>query len=312
MAMGFQAKYLGMSPWECPGAFSILSYTEHAFGVFHPMGGVHKISEKMADIVLEYGGKIDLGTPVKNITMENGKATGVLLEDGGVLSADYVIMNADFAYGMKTLISEKDRPSYTNAKLFTMKYSCSTFMLYLCLDKKYDIPHHNVIFGADYKRNVDEIFGGKGMPTDPAFYLHNPSVMDPSLAPEGCSTLYVLVPVSNLQTPFAWEEKKREFRDMLVKMIEEKTELTDLSAHIKDERIITPLDWKEKLNVENGATFNLAHNLGQMLYLRPHNRFNDIKNLYLVGGGTHPGSGLPTILESGRIAAKMIAEAEQK
>ena len=308
MAMGFQAKYLGMSPWECPGAFSILSYTEHAFGVYHPMGGVHKISEAMAKITEEFGGKIDLGKEVKKVIVKNGRATGVLLADGRTLEADRIIMNADFAYAMQNLFEGKDRPNFSDKKLAKMKYSCSTFMLYLGLDKKYDIPHHNVIFGSDYKKNVDEIFSKKGMPTDPAFYLHNPCAIDPSLAPEGKSTLYVLVPVSNLTANFPWEAKKKELRDMIIAAIESKTELKDLSAHIEAERIITPDDWRAKVNVYNGAVFNLAHNLTQMLYLRPHNRFNDIKNVYLTGGGTHPGSGLPTILESGRIVAEMITE----
>jgi len=311
MAMGFQAKYLGMSPWQCPGAFSILSYTEHAFGVFHPMGGVHKISEAMAKILEEYGGKIEMNTTVKKVLAENGKAHGVLLSDGRIIEADTVIMNADFAYGMKNLVPEKERPSYSDKKLSSLKYSCSTFMLYLGVDKKYDIPHHNIIFGKDYKKNVEQIFGGKGIPDDPAFYLHNPSLLDPSLAPAGKSAVYVLVPVSNLETSFPWESKKKEIRDMLIRMIEEKTEMKDLSSHIEEEMIFTPEDWRDKVNVYNGAAFNLSHKLSQMLFLRPHNRFEDIKGLYLVGGGTHPGSGLPTILESGRITAEMISGTEK-
>jgi len=306
IAMGFQAKYLGMSPWKCPGAFSILSYSEHAFGIFHPIGGLSKISEEMAKIVGEYGGKIELDTEVKEVVIKDGKACGIKLADGRILESENVIMNADFAYAMKNLIPEKERPSYTDKKLDKMKYSCSTFMLYFGLDKQYDLPHHNIIFGDDYKRNVDEIFSGKGMPTDPAFYLQNPWKTDSTLAPEGKSTLYVLVPVSNLQTPFDWEGKKKELRDMIVGMIKEKTEMKDFDEHIEVERMFTPEDWEKKFNVEKGAVFNLAHNLTQMLYLRPHNNFNDIENLYLVGGGTHPGSGLPTILESGRIVAELI------
>jgi phytoene desaturase len=306
MAMAFQTKYLGMSPWECPGAFSILSYAEHGFGIYHAMGGVHKISEAMAKIFQEYGGKIRLNTEVKEIIVENKKARGVLLTNGEKLLADVVIMNADFAYGAKHFINEKHRPSYTDKKIDSLKYSCSTFMLYFAVDKIYDIPHHNIIFGKDYYLNVKEIFSDKGMPSDPAFYIQNPSVLDPSLAPKGKSTIYILVPVSNLDSKYPWQEKKRELRNFILEKIKERGELPDLEKHILDERMITPVDWQENMYVHKGSVFSIAHNVRQMLYMRPHNRFNDIPNLYLVGGGTHPGSGLPTILDSGRISAEMI------
>lgn len=308
MATGFQAKYLGMSPWHCPGAFSILSYSEHAYGIFHPMGGVYKISEAMSKVIKEFGGNIELNATVKEVVVENKKAKGVLLQNGKFIEADEVIMNADFAYAMHNLVKEKDRPSYNDKKIDKMKYSCSTLMFYFGLNKKYEIAHHNVIFGGDYHLNVDEIFNGKGFPSDPAFYIQNACITDPSLAPEGKSTIYVLVPVSNLVKDFPWEQRKKEIRDFIVDQIKEKTELKDFDKYIEVEKIITPYDWVSEKNVYKGAVFNLSHNIGQMLYLRPHNRFNNIKNLYLVGGGTHPGSGLPTILESGRIAAQLIAE----
>jgi phytoene desaturase len=306
MAMGFQAKYLGMSPWHCPGAFSILSYSEHAYGIYHPMGGVHKISEAMSKVIGEYGSKIQLGTNVKKIIVENGKATGIMLENGSIEPADEVILNADFAHAMKYLINEENRPSYKDKKLENMKYSCSTLMFYFGMKKKYDLDHHNIFFGGDYRLNVDEIFNGKGLPSDPAFYIQNPSLLDPSLAPDGKSTIYVLVPVSNLTSDFDWKGKDKELRKLILDKIKERTGITDFEENIEVEKMITPIDWQEKVNVWKGAVFNLSHNIGQMLYLRPHNRFNDIKNLYLVGGGTHPGSGLPTILESGRIAAELI------
>lgn len=310
MATGFQAKYLGMSPWHCPGAFSILSYSEHGFGLFHPIGGVHKISEAMAKIVGEFGGKIELNTEVEKVIIENKRAKGVIVRGGKNIMADEVIMNADFAYAMENLIDEKYRPSYPDKKLEAMKYSCSTLMLYLGVDKKYDIAHHNVIFGKNYKLNVDQIFQGKGLPDDPAFYIQNPSIVDPTLAPEGKSTVYVLMPVSNLESDFPWFEKKDELKKFLINLIIQKTELKDIKEHIEVSEIITPIDWQKKTNVYRGAVFNLAHNIGQMLYMRPRNRFNDVNNLYLVGGGTHPGSGLPTILESGRIAAELISKGE--
>ncbi|MEY2664752.1 MAG: phytoene desaturase [Candidatus Parcubacteria bacterium] len=308
ISMTFQAKYLGMSPWHCPGAFSILSYIEHAFGIFHPIGGVHKISEVMADVIKEDGGHIVLGKPVQEIIVEGGVAKGVRFEDGTTDMADFVIMNADFAAGMSKLLPESVRGKWTDEMLAKRPYSCSTFMLYIGLDKKYDIPHHNIFFAKDYKHNIEQIFDSKELPEDPSFYIQNASVTDSTLAPEGKSTIYVLVPVPNLDAPIDWSTKRQQYRDLILKMIREKTELKDIEEHIEVERIVTPSDWERDINVYKGAVFNLSHTLGQMLYLRPHNQFDEIAHMYLVGGGTHPGSGLPTIIESGRIAADLISQ----
>lgn len=308
ISMTFQAKYLGMSPWNCPGAFSILSYIEHAFGIFHPIGGVHKITESMAKIVEEENGKVILNKPIKKILIEEGKAVGVIFQDGTTDRADYVIMNADFAAGMTDLVPEKSRGKWTDKELSKRPYSCSTFMLYLGLDKKYDFPHHNIFFADDYKKNIEQIFDGKELSDDPSFYIQNASVTDSTLAPEGKSTIYVLVPAPNLDAPIDWEKEKKRYRDLVIKKISEKTEMHDIENHIEVERVITPKDWEQKINVYKGAVFNLSHTLGQMLYLRPHNKFEELPGLFLVGGGTHPGSGLPTIIESGLIAADLISE----
>ncbi len=306
MAMAFQAKYLGMSPWYCPGTFTILPFMEHAFGVAHYRGGVHQLSVAMARVLTEEGGQISLSTEVQKIIVKDKKAIGVILASGEEVMADEVIMNADFADGMRRLVPEVDRPSYTDKKLEKKGYSCSTFMLYLGVDKKYDMPHHNIFFGSDYRKNLAEISDEKVLPQDPAFYVQNACATDPSLAPEGKSTIYVLVPVPNKEANIDWSVEKERYRDLVLKKIEERTEMKDIREHIEVERIITPDDWQNELRVYRGAVFNLAHTVSQMLYLRPHNKFDDIDHLYIVGGGTHPGSGLPTILESGRIAADLI------
>jgi phytoene desaturase len=307
IAMAFQAKYLGMSPWECPGAFTILSYVEHEFGVFHPIGGVSKISEAMGRVVVENGGKINLGMGVKEIILNGKTARGVLLENGEKVFADAVVMNVDFADGMSKLFKNQNRKKYTDEKLAKKSYSCSTFMLYLGIDKKYEMTHHQIFFAKDYKKNVEQIFNEKILPEDPSFYIQNASATDATLAPEGHSTLYVLVPVPNQKDkPIDWIAEKKSYRDLVIQKIIKKTGLTDLEEHIKVERVITPLDWQNDTDVYDGAVFNLSHSLNQMLYLRPHNQLEGYKNLYIVGGGTHPGSGLPTILESGRIAADLI------
>ncbi len=308
ISMTFQAKYLGMSPWQCPGAFSILSYIEHQFGIFHPIGGVHKIPEAMAKVVIEEGGKINLGSPVKRICVEGGRVSGVERNDGVIDEADIVIMNADFALGMKQMVPEEYRKSWNDAKIDKSPLSCSTFMIYLGLKKMYNFEHHNIFFASDYKKNIEEIFEDMKLPEDPSFYIQNASVTDPTLAPQGKSAVYVLVPVPNLRAGVDWNVEKKRYRDLVMKKIAERTEMSDIESQIEEERVITPLDWEQSMGIYKGAVFNLAHTLGQMLYLRPHNRFEELPGLFIVGGGTHPGSGLPTILESGRIAADLISE----
>lgn len=308
IAMTFQAKYLGMSPWTCPGAFTILSYVEHAFGVYHARGGVHMLSEGMARAARDNGVRFELGRSIQNILIEQGRATGVRLVDGTEDRADAVVMNADFAYGMKQFISEVDRPDMTDKKIDSYEYSCSTFMLYLGIKGKIDtLSHHNIYFSNDYKKNIEQIFSGQ-LPDDPSFYIQNACITDPSLAPQGKSTLYVLVPVPNTTAPIDWQAKKELWRNRIIALMAERLQVPDLAERIEVERVVTPVDWKQKVNVYNGAVFNLAHTIGQMLYLRPHNQFESIPGLYLSGGGTHPGSGLPTIVESGRIAADLITD----
>ena len=308
LAFTFQAKYLGMSPWKCPALFSILSYTEYKYGIYHVQGGLCKISEGMAKAAREEGAKILLNTPMKKVIFDKGTAKGVLLENGETLDADHVIMNADYAHAMVSLM---DGRSKTPAEMSTKKYSCSTFMLYLGLDKLYeDEPHHHILFADDYAQNVEEIRGEKIVSDDMSIYVRNSSVTDPTVAPEGHSQLYILVPTINTRYGHDWEETKKAYRDKVIRRIEERTGMKDLSKHIVAERILTPTDWRDEGDIFMGATFNLAHTIDQMLYFRPHNRMKGYQNLYLVGGGTHPGSGLPTILESGRISSNMLCDAE--
>lgn len=307
LAFTFQAKYLGMSPWDCPGLFAILSYIEHAFGVYHTRGGLCRISEAMASAARERGAEIRLETAAKAIIIDGRKAAGVLLESGEQVEADEVVINADFGYAMENLFPEGFLRKYSPARLARRDFSCSTFMLYLGLDRVYDLPHHTIFFADDYRRNVDEVFTAKRLSRDVSFYVRNASVSDPTLAPEGCSAVYVLVPCPNLRGEIDWEREKSGFRDLVLDRMEERGGMKGIRSHIKAELEITPRNWRDDYNVYAGATFNLAHNFGQMIYLRPHNQFEECGSCWLVGGGTHPGSGLPTIYESGRITANLIS-----
>ncbi len=307
LSFTFQSKYLGMSPWDCPAAFTIIPYVEHHEGIYHVMGGLNRISEAMAKVIAEDGGKVMLNSTVKELILEGKKVKGVRMMDGSELFADAVFINSDFAHSMSSLVAPGTLKKYNRSKLKTMGYSCSTFMLYLGVNKKVDLPHHNIRFSPTYKENVSDIFDAKTLHEDTAFYLHNPSALDPSLAPEGKSALYVLVPVANNKSGINWEREKKRYRDQVIKLIMQHIpSLEDLDQHIEEELIITPADWQNHYNVYFGATFNLAHSLDQMLYFRPRNKFEELENCYLVGGGTHPGSGLPTIYESARISVNLL------
>jgi phytoene desaturase len=170
----------------------------------------------------------------------------------------------------------------------------------------YDLPHHTIFFAGDYKGNISDIFQSKVLSKDISFYVRNASVTDPTLAPAGHSAVYVLVPVPNCTAKIDWQKEAGAFRERVLDAMEQRGGMKDLRQHVREEIVYTPETWRG-MNIQFGATFNLAHNLKQMLYFRPRNKFEELDNLYLVGGGTHPGSGLPTIYESGRIAANLIS-----
>ncbi|MCU0608739.1 MAG: phytoene desaturase family protein [Chitinispirillaceae bacterium] len=308
----FQAKYIGMSPWECPAAFAIMPYIEHSMGIDHVQGGLSKISDAMAKVIGELGGEIHLNSTVKRVTMSGRNATGIELASGETIAADAVVINADFGYAMQTLFDPGVIRKWAPEKLRKKKYSCSTFMLYLGVDKKYDEPHHNIIFANDYKENVKDIISRGRLSEDMSVYVRNASVTDPTLAPAGHSALYVLVPTVNTGSGVPWDAAAvKAYRDKVVARIMERTTMKDLDKHITCEKIITPAEWQDQRHLFLGATFNLGHTITQMLYLRPRNKFEEVGRCYLVGGGTHPGSGLPTIYESARISANLIGKYEK-
>jgi phytoene desaturase len=308
-AFAFQAKYLGMSPWECPGAFTILSYLEHKWGLFHPIGGVNRLVHAMANVLEQLGGTIHLGQPVQRINTHKRRATSITLTDGSTFATDHVVINADFGHAATHLFEPGTLKKYSPAKLATKQYSCSTFMIYLGLARTVDLPHHTVIFADDYKQNVADITKLGRLSEQPSVYVHNPSALDPTLAPDGHSALYVLMPCPNTLNGTDWALEKARARELVFDQLRQQPELAGFEQDIVVEHIVTPADWQNNYHVHNGATFNLAHHLGQMMYFRPHNKFEEIDGVYLVGGGTHPGSGLPTILESARISAKLITNA---
>jgi len=307
LGFSFQSKYLGMSPFRCPSLFSILSFLEYEHGVFHPVGGCGAVTAAMARVCEDLGVEFLLDEPVEEVLVEHGKAVGVRTAKRR-LQADAVVMNADFADAMRKLVPTKHRRKWTDSNIASKKFSCSTFMLYLGIEGRYDdVSHHTIYLAKDYRRNLKDIEEVHRLSADPSFYVQNASVTDGTLAPDGCSTLYVLLPVTHESASVNWRLEAPRFRELALKQIE-KIGITDVAKRIRTERMLTPPGWREEFGLHKGATFSMAHSLGQMLHLRPHNRFEDIANMYLVGGGTHPGSGLPVIFESARISSRLLLE----
>ncbi len=306
IAFSFQAKYLGMSPFKCPSLFSILSFLEYEYGVFHPIGGCGQVSERMAEIATEMGCEIRTDEPVESLEFQGKRVTAVVT-DQGRYEADAFVINADFAHAMQKLVPDNLRKRWSNRKIAKKRFSCSTFMLYLGIKGRYEnLKHHTIHISKDYDRNLRQIEKELVLPDDPSIYIQNPSVTDSSLAPEGKSTIYILVPVPHLNPNTPWDEAQTQaFRELTFKKLAE-LGMSDLRSRIEYEQIVTPANWRDDFSVYRGATFNLAHNLGQMLHLRPHNKFEELDGVYLVGGGTHPGSGLPVIYESSRITCKQL------
>lgn len=303
----FQAKYLGMSPWNCPGAFSMLSYAEHKYGIYHVTWWLSEISKAMEKVSQKYWATIHLNSPIKKIITKNGIAVWIQMSDDNEHMYDTIIINADFGTAMTQFFDPRDVPKYTEKKLNKKRFSCSTFMVYLALDIKYDTPFHSIYFADKYRENLDLIHKNKPIDDkDFSFYVRNASTIDSTLAPKWHSGIYVLVPMSNLRSSEVWNDTlKNRWYETILDTLEKRAGMADIRNHLVASETISPLDW-EKSGVYLWATFNLTHNLSQMLYFRPHNEFECVDNCYLVWGGTHPGSGLPTIYESARIVSDAI------
>jgi phytoene desaturase len=307
IAFTFQAKYLGMSPFRCPSLFSILSFLEYEYGVFHPVGGCGAVSAAMARAARSLGARIHLGEPVEALEFEGRRVTAARTAKARY-AADAVVLNADFAHATKKLVPAHLRRRWSDRKIAKSRFSCSTFMLYLGLEGSAPaLPHHSIYISADYERNLIDIERRHRLTDDPCFYAQNPGATDPTLAPRGKSTLYVLLPVTHRHPHVDWAREAPRYRQVALEQLK-RAGFADIERRIRAERIWTPVDWEQGMGIHLGATFNLSHSYGQMLHFRPRNRFEDIDGMYIVGGGTHPGSGLPVIYEGARISSRLLLQ----
>ena len=293
-----------MSPFRCPSLFTILSFLEHEHGIFHPVGGCGAVSKAMGRLAQRMGATVHLDTAVERIEYRDGRPATI--EAGGQRHAvDAVVMGADFAQAARTLIPEEHRRLWRNRKLDRARLSCSTFMLYLGVEGEFPhLAHHSILLSEGYQENIRQIETGI-LPREPSLYVQHAAATEPAMAPRGHSSLYVLVPVPNLRAKIDWKIVAPSYRRLVLDRLAV-LGLPDLERRIRYERVVTPDDWRHEFALGHGATFNLAHDFLQMLWFRPHNRFGP--GVYLVGGGTHPGSGLPVIFEGARISSRLLLE----
>ena len=310
-ALSFHSLLVGGNPFQTSSIYTLIHFLEREWGVFFPKGGTHAMVRSLIKLFEELGGEIRLNTPVKSISIE-GKNTStkhlVADNNGKTEEFDIVVSNADIHHTYNSIYGGVKSAKKRAKKLEKMDWSMSLFVLYFGTDIEYkDVAHHTILFGPRYKGLLDEIFKGSKIPDDFSLYLHVPTVTDPTLAPEGCSSAYVLAPVPHLgRANVDWDEIAEEYGDKIIKALE--VEMPNLSKHIVTRRHITPKTFENELVAFKGSAFSVAPKLTQSAYFRPPNKDPTIPGLYVVGAGTHPGAGLPGVLNSAKATVRLILE----
>lgn len=304
----FHPLLVGGNPFQTTSIYAMIHYLEREWGVHYAMGGTGSIVNALEQLITEQGGIIHKQSEVDEILTEGENATGIRLKDGTEHKANAVVSNADVAFTYRHMIPENKRPTYSNRKIERTKYSMSLFVIYFGTKKRYldsKLEHHNIIMGERYKGLLQDIFNKKELAEDFSLYLHMPTKTDPSLAPDGHEAFYVLSPVPHLDADVDWEVKAQEYKNRILDFLEDHY-LPDLRENIVVEHHIDPLHFKNTLNSYKGSAFSVEPILTQSAWFRPHNKSEDIDNLYFVGAGTHPGAGLPGVLSSAKIAENLI------
>ena len=305
-AFTFQDVYMGLSPFEAPATFSMMPYTELAHGVWYPRGGMYSVIEALMKLAQDAGVDFLFDTSVERVDVNASHAHGVVLDDGRHLKADAVLANADLPYIYNDLL-----PDQTLARSMARKrFSCSVVSFFWGVDKPYEsLPPHTLFLAHDYRENFKSIIDDLGLPENPSLYVHAPARLDPSMAPQGQDTVIGIVPVGHMSENGEqdWAKIRDEARQHVFRRLSS-LGITDLEAHIKFETNFTPLSWKKRYNLMKGSTHGLCHNLTQLGYFRPKNKHPHYHNLYFTGASTHPGTGMPTAMISGRLSAQRIMD----
>jgi len=305
----FHSLLVGGNPFATSSIYTLIHALERKWGVWFPRGGTGALVQAMVKLFQDIGGTFELNAPVEKIEMEGNRATGVRLKDGRVFPATMVASNADVVHTYASLLKDHPRGQDRGQSLTKKRFSNSLFVLYFGLDKHHEqLQHHTVCFGPRYQGLIQDIFNAKALPTDFSLYLHAPCVTDPSLAPPGCGSHYVLAPVPHLgNADIDWEEEGPRYRDRIFDYLEQRY-MPGLRSQLVTSRFFTPFDFRDQLNAHVGSAFSLEPILTQSAWFRPHNRDSDIANLYLVGAGTHPGAGVPGVVGSAKATAALMIE----
>lgn len=305
----FHPLLVGGNPFDTTSIYAMIHYLEREWGVFYALGGTGAIVQGLAKLFDELGGKVHLNAEVDEILVEGRKTTGIRMKDGTIHKADAVISNADVAWTYMNLIPNQKRRVNKDLRYRAMRYSMSLFVIYFGTKRRYNdcgLAHHNIILSKRYKDLLDDIFTRKVLADDFSLYLHMPTITDPSMAPEGMESFYVLAPVPNLAAKnIDWTTMAPVYKERILAFLEENY-LPGLRENIVAEHYIDPLHFQNTLNSYRGAAFSVEPILTQSAWFRPHNLSEDFDNLYFVGAGTHPGAGLPGVLSSSIIVENLI------
>ena len=306
--LAFQSLYVGISPYHGPNIYTLIPAISQIHGIFHIKGGMYSYIKALEKIIFELGGNIKTNVSAEEIIISDGKAVGIRTRDG-IDKGDIIISNADFPYTMKNLIKEKEaKGKYTDEKLSDMKYSCSTFMIYLGLKKRYsDLLVHNMYLGDDFKENINGAFIGK-LPDKPSLYIYCPSRIDETMAKDNKESLNITVRVPNLLfNNIKWDNSTiLNLRNKVFNELRKIKGLEDIEENILYENYLTPEDLLVSYNSYGGTAFGLSPTLTQTNYFRPHFKLDNVDNLYFVGSSVHPGSGVSLVLLSSKHVSEEI------
>ncbi len=304
----FHPLLIGGNPFRASGIYCLIAHLERQWGVHFAMGGTGRLVDGLAGLIRGQGGTIRCGAEAARIRVEGGAATGVVLANGENLPADIVVSNADSAFTYGTLLGGRTR-RWSARRLARASSSMGLFVWYFGTRKKYpEVDHHMILMGPRYRGLLQDIFDRKHLADDFSLYLHRPTATDPLLAPPDCDAFYVLAPVPNLAGGQDWSQLAEPYRQRIARFLESSV-LPGLSDALVTSRVTTPQDFSEDFLSFRGSGFGLEPVLTQSAWFRPHNRSEDVANLFLVGAGTHPGAGLPGVLSSARVLDSVVPDA---
>jgi phytoene desaturase len=308
-AFSYHTLLVGGNPFTTSAIYALIHALELKWGVHFPRGGTGALVGALVKLFVDSGGELRLNAPVDEILTTQNRVTGVRLKNGESIAADYVASNADVVHTYKHLLRTTPPASAATRKLIKSDHSMSLFLIYFGVQGSYDnLAHHTILFGPRYKELLTDIFDRGKLADDFSLYLHSPSVTDDSLAPPGHSTHYVLAPVPNLgQGKVDWASEGPKLRDSILASLEQRC-MPELSKKIVTSRIFTPPDFEQILNAWQGSAFSLQPTLTQSAWFRVHNRDARIEGLYFVGAGTHPGAGIPGVVNSAKATASLMQD----